>query len=331
VLATLTDESARIAAPVPVGASLFVPSIRAVPSAPSTVQGSTVEGLGAQVATMQLSGAQLSGMQLSDVQLSGARVSDVQVSGARVSDVQVSGARVSDVQVSGARNAGPREVGAGAAGRGPSPLDGGHPPVPSLPPPAFPQEVPARGHRRPGLRKVLPLAGAATVGLVVGWFLGAGALAGSTTSSGPPVLPPGPSGSAGMALSTAGMGAAAAGTGAAAAGTGAAAAGTGAAAAGTTCSAHYRVVEQWPGGFKGQVTVTAGETPLHGWRLAWSFGPNQAITQWWNVAVTNGGRTVLAENSAANGTVPARGATTFVFLGTYRTANPPPQVTCTPG
>jgi hypothetical protein len=295
VLATLTDESAQIAAPV--GAALFVPSTRSAPSASSTVQVATQRVAATQVATPPVSTA---------------RVVGAQVSGAQVSGTRVVGARVVGDGESVTWDLGPRTADLGPAS---APFDDRFPPAPG-PPRASSRDVPGRGHRRPRARRVLTLAGVATTGLVIGWFLGAGAAAEPTASSGRPVISPAPPSSGSTALAGGGSGA-----------------GSGSAAApgGATCSARYQVVEQWPGGFKGQVTVTAGGTPLGGWRLNWTFAPGQAITQWWNSGVTTSGMTVVAQNSATNGAVPAHGATTFVFLGTYRTANPPPPVTCLPG
>jgi mannan endo-1,4-beta-mannosidase len=98
-----------------------------------------------------------------------------------------------------------------------------------------------------------------------------------------------------------------------------------------SCSATYRVVEQWPDGFKAEVTIKTADTPLTGWRLSWTFAHDQAISQWWNVAVATAGRAVTAQNSSENGVVAAHSSTTFAFLGTYRKANPHPSVTCAPG
>jgi hypothetical protein len=287
VVATLTGESAHPAAPV--DAALFVPSTRPASSTSSTVLVATRRVASAQVATP--------------------RVATPRVAGARMSGGLVPDALVPDARVSDARGAGAWEVGPRTADLGPA-FDGRLTGAASPPPPAPPRDVPGRGQRRPNARRVLTLAAVATTGLVIGWFLGAGAAAQPTAPSARPVILPGPPASGSPAL---------------------AGGGSGAAAGAATCSARYQVVEQWPGGFKGQVTVTAGGTALGGWRLNWTFTPDQAITQWWNVAVTTTGTTVVAQNSATNGAVPAHGATTFVFLGTYRNANPPPPVTCLPG
>lgn len=104
--------------------------------------------------------------------------------------------------------------------------------------------------------------------------------------------------------------------------------GDGSGAGDATCSAQYRIVQQWPGGFKAEVTVSSAGRSLHGWRVSWAFGPGQALTQWWNTGVTSDGGNVVAQNTSYNGTVAPGGSTTFGFLGSYRGPNPAPSVSC---
>ena len=57
------------------------------------------------------------------------------------------------------------------------------------------------------------------------------------------------------------------------------------------CTATYRVVSQWTGGFQGEVTVrndTAAATSA--WTATFSFADGQQITQAWNATVTQSGR-----------------------------------------
>jgi len=184
----------------------------------------------------------------------------------------------------------------------PVPSAGGHG-RPALPAPGGP------GRRRSRTGLVLGLAG-----LLIGIGLGAGLASAFAARSGA---------AAGSAQAAGGSPAAAAGTGAADTATGI--------SAGAPCQATYQVVEQWPGGFKGEVKISAGQAGLQGWRVFWTFGPGQRITQWWNVGVTTSGSSVTAQNSSGNGSLAPAASTTFTFLGTYAQDNPRPVVGCSAG
>lgn len=96
------------------------------------------------------------------------------------------------------------------------------------------------------------------------------------------------------------------------------------------CSATYQVTTQWTGGFQGEVTVRAGNAPINGWTVRWTYANGQTVTQAWNATVTSSGSTVTARNVSYNGSVPANGTTTFGFLGSWNGTNSAPtSVTCT--
>lgn len=97
------------------------------------------------------------------------------------------------------------------------------------------------------------------------------------------------------------------------------------------CTASYRVVAQWPGGFQAEVTVRAGTTALNGWTVGWSFVNGQRITQIWNGTASTNGADVTVRNMSYNGSVPANQSTTFGFLGSWNggTNAVPAPVTCT--
>lgn len=86
-------------------------------------------------------------------------------------------------------------------------------------------------------------------------------------------------------------------------------------------------MNSWPGGFQGEVTVTAGSTAVNGWTVRWTLGSGQTITQLWSGTLTTNGSAVTVSNASYNGTVPASGSTVFGFLanGTPST----PSLTCT--
>jgi hypothetical protein len=98
-------------------------------------------------------------------------------------------------------------------------------------------------------------------------------------------------------------------------------------APGGACGAGLRTVNSWPGGYQGEVTVTAGSAGVSGWTVRWTLASGQTITQVWNGTLSTSGSTVSVSNAAYNGSLPAAGSTTFGFLanGTAST----PSVTCT--
>ncbi len=94
------------------------------------------------------------------------------------------------------------------------------------------------------------------------------------------------------------------------------------------CSATYSIVNQWQGGFQVTVTVTNGSAPRSSWRVAWTFGNGQTITQLWNAAYSASGSTVTATNLSYNGRLGAGASTTFGFTGTWNGTNSVPVLTC---
>ncbi|WP_052748174.1 cellulose binding domain-containing protein [Cellulomonas sp. FA1] len=81
------------------------------------------------------------------------------------------------------------------------------------------------------------------------------------------------------------------------------------------CTATYRLANSWPGGFVADVTVTAGATPLTGWRVTVTLPSGATATQVWNGRST-GGAPLSVTNADWNGRVAAGGSTTFGFQGT---------------
>jgi len=95
------------------------------------------------------------------------------------------------------------------------------------------------------------------------------------------------------------------------------------------CTAAYAVLGQWPGGFQGDVRVTAGTAAISGWTVTLTFPNGQSVTQAWNATVTTSGPTATARNAGYNGSLAAGASTTFGFLGSWTGSNGAPAVTCT--
>ena len=57
------------------------------------------------------------------------------------------------------------------------------------------------------------------------------------------------------------------------------------------CSATYRTINSWPGGFQGEVTVKADSSAINGWTVRWTLDSGQSISQAWNGRLTTSGTT----------------------------------------
>ncbi|TDB78655.1 cellulase family glycosylhydrolase [Micromonospora sp. KC721] len=95
------------------------------------------------------------------------------------------------------------------------------------------------------------------------------------------------------------------------------------------CTATYTVVNSWSGGFQGEVKVTAGNRPVNGWTVRWTFTNGQSVSQAWNADVTRSGSAVTARNLSYNGQLGTGASTTFGFVASASGSNPVPAVTCT--
>jgi dienelactone hydrolase len=96
---------------------------------------------------------------------------------------------------------------------------------------------------------------------------------------------------------------------------------------GNGCTAAYQTQNSWPGGFQGQVTVTAGGSAINGWTVTWTLAGGQTVTQVWNGTLTTSGSTATVQNAAYNGALAAGASTTFGFLANGSPSTP--TLTCT--
>jgi hypothetical protein len=90
------------------------------------------------------------------------------------------------------------------------------------------------------------------------------------------------------------------------------------------CRVNYAVSSSWPGGFNADVTITNLGDAVNGWRLTWSFGAGQTVTQAWNGTATQSGAQVTVADAGYNGGIPTNGSTAFGFSGAWNGANPVP-------
>jgi chitodextrinase len=96
------------------------------------------------------------------------------------------------------------------------------------------------------------------------------------------------------------------------------------------CSAAYTVSNQWSTGFTANVTVTnTGTTPTAGWKVTWTWGGNQQVTNAWSAVESHSGQNETAANAGYNGAIAPGGNTSFGFQATYSGTNNSPTPICT--
>jgi endoglucanase len=106
--------------------------------------------------------------------------------------------------------------------------------------------------------------------------------------------------------------------------------GTGGGGGTGVCTASYHVDNDWGAGFTVTVTVTdSGTTAIRGWKVTWSFGGNQTVTNSWNASFTQSGAAVTVANASYNGALSPNASTSAGFQATYSGSNAAPTLTCT--
>ncbi|MCA2211715.1 cellulose binding domain-containing protein [Jidongwangia harbinensis] len=97
----------------------------------------------------------------------------------------------------------------------------------------------------------------------------------------------------------------------------------------TACATSYRVANSWPGGHQAEVRVAnTGTASITGWRVSWTMGSGQSISQVWNGSLTTSGTTATVTNATHNGAIPPGGGATFGLLGSDSPSTTP-TLTCT--
>ncbi|GCE24444.1 cellulose-binding domain-containing protein [Dictyobacter kobayashii] len=92
----------------------------------------------------------------------------------------------------------------------------------------------------------------------------------------------------------------------------------------SACKVSYSV-NQWPGGFTGNVTVTnTGSSTINGWTLTFSFPGNQQVTQSWNGVYSQQGNAVSIKNADYNASIAAGTSVNPGFNASWSGSNPSP-------
>jgi poly(3-hydroxybutyrate) depolymerase len=95
------------------------------------------------------------------------------------------------------------------------------------------------------------------------------------------------------------------------------------------CTATYRAVNNWPGGFQGEFTVANnGSTTLNGWTVRLTLASGQTISSLWGGVNTGTSGSITVRNANYNGTLAANATTTFGFVATGGSSTPPGNVSC---
>ncbi|MER5897017.1 cellulose binding domain-containing protein [Streptomyces sp. NPDC001876] len=100
---------------------------------------------------------------------------------------------------------------------------------------------------------------------------------------------------------------------------------------GTTCTAGYRTVQSWSGGFQGEVSIrnNSSSTALSGWTVGMTLAAGQSISSLWNGVNTGTSGSVTVRNAPWSGTTAPNGTTTFGFTATGSPTTAPGSLTCT--
>jgi mannan endo-1,4-beta-mannosidase len=91
------------------------------------------------------------------------------------------------------------------------------------------------------------------------------------------------------------------------------------------CTVAYRIVNEWPGGFQGDITLgNTGATPINGWTLAFAFANGQTVSNMWGGTPTQSGATVSVTPASYTTLIPAGGSVNLGFTGVKGTTNAAP-------
>jgi mannan endo-1,4-beta-mannosidase len=93
----------------------------------------------------------------------------------------------------------------------------------------------------------------------------------------------------------------------------------------TTCGVTYRVTNEWPGGFQGEVVIrNTGSSAINGWTLHWTFPDSQRISNLWGGTATQNGAEVSVASASYTATIAPAGSVTLGFTATKGSTNPNP-------
>ncbi len=99
----------------------------------------------------------------------------------------------------------------------------------------------------------------------------------------------------------------------------------GAAAAPSPCTVAYSVVNNWPGGFQANITITNNAAPITSWALGFTFPNDQQVSGGWSGTFSQHGQDVTVTSESYNGALGTGASTSVGFTGTVGPANAAPS------
>ncbi|GAA2411442.1 lytic polysaccharide monooxygenase [Actinomadura vinacea] len=83
---------------------------------------------------------------------------------------------------------------------------------------------------------------------------------------------------------------------------------------GMACTAAFRTVSSWNGGYQGEVKVTnSGTVPLNGWTTHLTFANGETVDSLWSGTYTQSGVDATVKNASWNGALATGASTVFGF------------------
>ncbi|AZQ39351.1 beta-mannosidase [Streptomyces cyaneochromogenes] len=91
------------------------------------------------------------------------------------------------------------------------------------------------------------------------------------------------------------------------------------------CGVGYRVTNEWPGGFQGEIALrNTGSSAINGWTLRWTFPDSQRISNLWGGTATQSGAEVSVASVSYTASIAPAGSVTLGFTATKGSTNPGP-------
>ncbi|ROP35938.1 GDSL-type esterase/lipase family protein [Saccharothrix texasensis] len=98
---------------------------------------------------------------------------------------------------------------------------------------------------------------------------------------------------------------------------------------GGACTATYRVVKAWGGGYQAEVKVANTSTSsLNGWTVRLTLPSGHAVNNLWGGVNTGTSGAVSVRNAPYNGSLGSSASTTFGYVANGPNADPPSEMTC---
>ncbi|KOX20418.1 SGNH hydrolase [Saccharothrix sp. NRRL B-16348] len=98
---------------------------------------------------------------------------------------------------------------------------------------------------------------------------------------------------------------------------------------GGACTATYRVVNSWGGGYQAEVKVANTSTSsLNGWTVRLTLPSGHTVNNLWGGVNTGTSGAVSVRNAPYNGSLGSSASTTFGYVANGPNANPPSELSC---